>query len=268
MENNLVVFKEQEILGKYFRMFGTPDEPLFLAKDVAEWIEHKKPSEMLINVDDDEKFKIKINPVDSIAGVLQSNTEYLFLTENGLYEVLMQSRKPIAKQFKKKVKEILKSVRKYGTYMTDDVLDNIIISPEYGIKLFTALKEEKDKRIEAENKLIEQQPKVDMYDAVMDDNGLLNFIQVAGIFGECGRNNLMKTLRESNILMDGEFTRNVPYSKYLGENGFFEVVVRPRKTKEGMQNIATTLCKIKSLPLIKKILDKKKERENIIEEAN
>ena len=69
----------------------------------------------------------------------------------------------------------------------------------------------------------------------------------------------MKTLRESKILMDGEFTRNIPYSQYLGENGLFEVVVRPRKTKEGMQNIATTLCKTNALPLIKKILDKKKE---------
>jgi len=261
MENNLVVFKEQEVLGKNFRIFGTPDEPLFLAKDVAEWIEHKKPSEMLEIIDDDEKLK-------AIVSLSGQGREMWFVSENGLYEILMLSRKPIAKQFKKKVKEILKSIRKHGAYITDEVLDNIIISPEYGIKLFTALKEEKDKRIEAENKLIEQQPKVDMYDAVMDDNGLLNFIQVAGIFGECGRNNLMKTLRESNILMDGEFTRNVPYSKYLGENGFFEVVVRPRKTKEGMQNIATTLCKIKSLPLIKKVLDKKKEKENQLEEAN
>ena len=261
MENNLVVFKEQEVLGKNFRIFGTPDEPLFLAKDVAEWIEHKDVSTMLRSIDEDEKL------IQTIF-VSGQNRDMWFVSENGLYEILMLSRKPIAKQFKKKVKEILKSIRKHGTYMTDEVLDNIIISPEYGIKLFTALKEEKDKRIEAENKLIEQQPKVDMYDAVMDDNGLLNFIQVAGIFGECGRNNLMKTLRESNILMDGEFTRNVPYSKYLGENGFFEVVVRPRKTKEGMQNIATTLCKIKSLPLIKKILDKKKEKENQFEEAN
>ena len=266
MDNNLTIFKEQEVLGKNFRVFGTPEDPLFLGKDVADWIDHKKPSEMLANVDDDEKIKVKINPSDTIAGVLQSNTEYWFLTENGVYEVLMQSRKPIAKQFKKQVKEILKSIRKNGAYIDPETLEKMIMSPDFGIKLLTALKEEKDKRIEAESKLIEQQPKVDIYDAVMDDNGLLNFIQVAGLFGECGRNSLMKILRESKILMDGEFTRNVPYSQYLGENGFFEVVVRPRKTKEGVLNIATTLCKTKSLPLIKKVLDRKKEKDNLLEQ--
>ena len=261
MENNLVVFKEQEVLGKNFRIFGTPDEPLFLAKDVAEWIEHKDVSTMLRSVDEDEKL------IQTLF-VSGQNRDMWFVSENGLYEILMLSRKPIAKQFKKQVKEILKSIRKHGAYIEPETLESMISSPDFGIRLLTALKEEKDKRIEAENKLIEQQPKVDMYDAIMDDNGLLNFIQVAGVFGECGRNNLMKMLREEKILMDGEFTRNVPYSQYLGENGFFEVVVRPRKTKEGMLNIATTLCKTKSLPLIKQVLDKKKEKENQLEEAN
>ena len=261
MENNLVVFKEQEVLGKNFRIFGTPDEPLFLAKNVAEWIEHKDVSTMLRSIDEDEKL------IQTIF-VSGQNRDMWFVSENGLYEILMLSRKPIAKQFKKKVKEILKSIRKHGTYMTDDVIKKVLTEPDFIIQLATALKEEKDKRIEAENKLIELQPKVDLYDAVMDDSGLLNFIQVAGVFGECGRNNLMKTLRESNILMDGEFTRNVPYSQYLGENGFFEIVVRPRKTKEGMREIITTLCKPNALTLIKKVLDKKKEKENQFEEAN
>ena len=50
-------------------------------------------------------------------GALKTNTTYSFLTENGLYEVLMLSRKPQAKPFKKKVKEILKSIRKNGAYI-------------------------------------------------------------------------------------------------------------------------------------------------------
>ncbi|WP_418889646.1 BRO family protein [Romboutsia ilealis] len=70
-------------------------------------MEHNKPSEMIANVDEDEKLKIKINHGDNIARVLQANTEYWFLTEDGLYEVLMQSRKPIAKQFKKQVKKVV-----------------------------------------------------------------------------------------------------------------------------------------------------------------
>ncbi len=60
---------------------------MFLARDVAEWIEHNKPNEMIKNVDEDEKQKIKINHGDSNARVLQNNTEYWFFTEDGLYKL-------------------------------------------------------------------------------------------------------------------------------------------------------------------------------------
>lgn len=95
---------KQEVLGKEFKIYGTIEEPLFLAKDVAEFIEHSDVSKMMKSVDEDEKVK-------NIVRTLGGNQEMWFLTENGLYEVLMQSRKPIAKQFKKKIKEILKSLR-------------------------------------------------------------------------------------------------------------------------------------------------------------
>lgn len=80
-----------------FKMYGTFDEPLFLAKDVAEWIENSNVSQMLNVVDDDEKGLYNVY-------TLGGNQNVWFLTEDGLYEVLMQSRKPIAKQFKKQVK--------------------------------------------------------------------------------------------------------------------------------------------------------------------
>lgn len=100
----LQIINEQEVLGKHFTVYGTADEPLFVAKDVAEWIEHSKPSIMIDTVDEDEKLRETIFTSGQ-------NREVWLLTENGLYEVLMQSRKPLAKEFKKKVKEILKSIR-------------------------------------------------------------------------------------------------------------------------------------------------------------
>lgn len=74
---------------------------------------------MLRNIDEDEKVVITTNsnPPLNERTVLQANTSYSFLTENGLYEVLMLSRKPKAKEFKKKVKEILKTIRKTGGYV-------------------------------------------------------------------------------------------------------------------------------------------------------
>ncbi|TDM03156.1 hypothetical protein ERX37_03460 [Macrococcus hajekii] len=75
---------------------------MFLAKDVAEWIENSNVSQMLNVIDEDEKALYTMYRVDG------STYKQWFLTEDGLYEVLMQSRKPIAKQFKKEVKTILK----------------------------------------------------------------------------------------------------------------------------------------------------------------
>ena len=147
--NELKVLNEQEVLGKQFRVYGTADEPLFLAKDVAEWIEYSvsNVSKMLAVVDDEEK---TIRTIVTSGSNYQ--TEAWFLTEDGLYEVLMQSRKPIAKQFKKEVKEILKTIRKHGIYATDNVIDNILNNPDFGIELLTKLKEERAARVEAERK--------------------------------------------------------------------------------------------------------------------
>lgn len=143
--NELKVLNEQEVLGKHFKVYGTPEEPLFLAKDVADWIEHSNPRMMLQTVDDDEK---GVRNVYTPGGM----QEAWCLTEDGLYEVLMQSRKPIAKEFKKKVKKILKTIRKHGLYATDNVIDNILNNPDFGIELLTRLKEERAARVEAERK--------------------------------------------------------------------------------------------------------------------
>lgn len=104
----LAILDQREVLGKQFRVYGTVENPLFLAKDVAEYIEHSSITMMLKTIDEDEK--IKIRPKQCL-GLLTTNNEYWFLTEDGLYEVLMQSRKPIAKAFKKQVKGILKALR-------------------------------------------------------------------------------------------------------------------------------------------------------------
>lgn len=97
----LLKWRPQEVLGKDFQVYGSTEEPLFLAKDVAEWIDYsfkdsrktaRDVSKMLRTVDEDEK----------MVGTLFlscKTREAWFLTEHGVYEVLMQSRKPIAKQF-------------------------------------------------------------------------------------------------------------------------------------------------------------------------
>lgn len=93
-----------QLCGVSLSVYGTPAEPLFLAKEVAEAIEHQQVARMVEMVDEDEKLMCLI----STSG---QRREMWLLTEQGLYEVLMQSRKPVARQFKAGVKALLKALR-------------------------------------------------------------------------------------------------------------------------------------------------------------
>jgi prophage antirepressor-like protein len=119
MDNSISIVHSTEVLGKSFQIYGTKDAPLFLAKDVAEWIEHSDTSTMLRNVDDDEK----LTQTMFVSGQRRS---CWYLTEHGLYEVLMQSRKPIAKEFKRQVKRILTEIRQTGSYGMEQKVDALL----------------------------------------------------------------------------------------------------------------------------------------------
>lgn len=207
----LQIINEQEVLGKHFTVYGTVDEPLFVAKDVAEWIEHSKPSIMIDTVDEDEKLRETIFTSGQ-------NREVWFLTENGLYEVLMQSRKPLAKEFKKKVKEILKSIRKHGLYAIDDLLEN----PDMAIAALQKLKEERRLRLQAQeeiaqkNQIIQElQPKASYYDLVLQNKSLVAISVIAKDYGMSAKK-MNKILHELKIQFKQGNTWLL-YQKYAGK---------------------------------------------------
>ena len=151
--NSIQVLKQTELLGRQFTVYGTAENPLFLAKDVAECIDYAKRSNgsynttmMLQSVDEEEKVA---NIVDTLGG----NQQVWFLTEDGLYEVLMQSRKPIAKQFKKGVKQILHEVRTTGGYIAthqDDTPEEIMARALTIAQATLSKREERLKQLEAQ----------------------------------------------------------------------------------------------------------------------
>lgn len=113
-EQDIAEVQTLELLGTKFNMYGTKDRPLFLAVDVAEMIEYSvdKTHQMLELVDDNEKL------TDTIYRKGQKR-EVWFLTEDGLYELLMQSRKPLAKPFKLEIKKVLHQIRTGKIRITD-----------------------------------------------------------------------------------------------------------------------------------------------------
>lgn len=218
MERNLVVIDEREVLGKEFKIYGDFENPLFLAKDVAEWIDYDKTSvnKMLNNVDENEKVR---NIVPTVGG----NQEMWLLTEDGVYEVLMQSRKPIAKAFKKEVKIILKTIRQNGMYATDKLLDN----PDLAIQAFTKLKEEREKRKALEIEKEQNRPKVIFAEAVETSKSsiligdLAKLIKQNGV--DMGQKRLFTWLRENGYLIKRQGSDyNMPTQKAM-ELGLFEI---------------------------------------------
>lgn len=214
--NEIKIIKKSTFLGKEIDVYGTAEEPLFKAKDVAEWIEHTNPSKMIsdANLDESEFTTITLS-------TLTNSYSALMLTEGGLYEVLMQSRKPIAKQFKKGVKEILKSIRKTGGYLATTendtpatilaramkVADKVIAEHEQRIKQLEEHGREQDAAIERKDTQIKLQteqikkaaPKVEYYDTTLASVNYITATQVADSIGISARA-LNKKLQEIGII--------------------------------------------------------------------
>ncbi|HFU4561291.1 TPA: phage antirepressor [Streptococcus suis] len=215
----LQIINQQEVLGKNFTIYGTLEEPLFLAKDVADWIEHSNPTEMLKGIDDDEKL------TSTILRAGQTR-EVNLLTESGLYEVLMQSRKPIAKQFKKQVKQILKSIRKHGAYVTNQKAVEIMSNPnalgEFLQGITDQVKQlelqnlnlvEKNEVLEVE--LIEARKQARYLDVIIESKGAVRVTQIAADYG-MSANRFNKLLHELGVQhkVNGQW---ILYKKYMGK---------------------------------------------------
>ncbi len=211
------VIASQEIFGKKFDIYGSVEEPWFLAKDVADWIDYSKTniSKMVDIADDNEKGR-------KIVTTLGGNQELWFLTEDGMYEVLMQSRKPKAKEAKKEIKQILKDIRKHGAYMTPEKIEEVLLNPDTIINLANQLKSERAERERLEKKVAADAPKVLFANQLAKSKDLSPVGDYAktlctGGF-EIGEIRLFKWLRDNKILQNN----NLPYQRYI-ISGVFQV---------------------------------------------
>lgn len=115
----LIIIEKTNILGKILEIYGNKEKPLFLARDIADWIGHTNVSEMVRNLEEETE---KLNSTIFSSG---QNREVVFLTEFGVYEVLFTSRKQVAKQLRKGVKEFLRAWRKQEVKVVENkTIDN------------------------------------------------------------------------------------------------------------------------------------------------
>lgn len=211
MKSEIKILTKAEVLAKEFIVYGTKEEPLFLAKDVAEWIGYDLSSvnKLVQLVEEDEK-------VRSIVPTLGGNQEAWMLTEDGVYEVLMQSRKPIAKQFKKEVKKVLKSIRNNGGYIAnqeqltpEQIVANALIVAQNIIN-------NQNKQIEEMSvKMSELEKKSDYLDLILESKETVTVTQIAQDYGMSAKafNKLLASLSIQHKV-NGQW---ILYAKYLGE---------------------------------------------------
>lgn len=196
--NELKVFENPEF-GK-IRSLEINGEPWFVGKDVASVLGYEKPTDAVRKHTDDEERGI--SKMETPSGT----QEMTIINESGLYSLILSSKLPNAKKFKKWVtSEVLPSIRKYGLYAKDELLEN----PDLLIELATKYKEEKEKRkaLEAENELQRQviedyEPKVDYYQTILHSEDTLTVTQIAADYS-------ISAKRLNRILYEERIQHNV-----------------------------------------------------------
>ena len=220
--NELQIFKNEE-LGEV-RVVTIEDEPWFVGKDVAELLGYEKPRNALAtHVDEDDALKWGIT--DSLG----REQETTIINESGLYSLVLSSKLPTAKKFKRWITgEVLPSIRKHGAYMTPETLEAAILNPDTMIQLCTALKEEQDKRkvLEVANATLTvdnqiMKPKADYFDELVDRNLLTNFREAAKQLSVPPKKFVTFLLDHKYIYRDKK-GKLQPYQQYV-ESGLFNL---------------------------------------------
>ena len=256
--NELQIFKSPEF-GE-IRTVTKDGQPWFVAADVCRALEIDPTATR--RLDDDEKITLRL-----MQGESNRTSETNVVNEAGLYALVLGSRKPEAKSFKRWIThDVIPSIRKHGMYAVDDLLSN----PELAIKAFTALKEEREKnlRLQTENAkqrqiIGELKPKADYTDIILNNHGLVTITQIAKDYGMSGRQ-LNRVMADFGVQykQSGQW---LLYSKYhscgythsqtfdiVRSDGRADVVMETKWTQKGRLFVYELLKKHGILPLIEK----------------
>lgn len=269
MNNKVQIFNFE---NDQVRVIEIEGEPWFVAKDVAEILGYKKPENAVAtHVDTEDKTTTLIQGTGS-----NYKSKAVTINESGLYSLVLSSKLPAAKKFKRWVtSEVLPSIRKHGAYATPQTIESILANPDYGIKLLQALKEERSKkeqalqeaskeregRLIAEQRVNEMTPKVSYYDLVLKNKSLVTITQIAKDYGMSGKamndklHELKVQYKQGSIwLLYSEYQQNgwtQSQTKMVGHNKE-KAVMYTKWTQKGRLGLYELLKENGVLPLIER----------------
>ena len=219
----------------------------FVAKDVCDIVALGNPSEAMKRLDDDEKSTLRIS---------ESGPEVNIINESGLYSLLLRSSKPEAKKFKKWVtSDVLPSIREKGSYGVAPILPDFT-NPAIAARAWA---DECEKKMLAEAKVKELQPKAEFFDAVTGSSDAVDIGTVAKVLNMgVGRNNLFELLRNEGVLMNN----NQPFQRYV-DSGCFRLIEQKYTKPDGSTHISIkTVVYQKGINYIRNLLLKNKTVES------
>lgn len=232
--NNIETFTNAEFGS--VRTIEFNDEPYFVGKDVATILGYSNSRKAIGDHVDEEDKTDGVTIRDSIG----REQNPILVNESGLYSLILSSKLPSAKKFKRWVtSEVLPQIRKHGMYAADELLNN----PDFAIQAFTALKEAREQRKKLESKIEQDKPKVLFANAVETANtsiligDLAKLIKQNGV--DIGQKRLFEYLRQNKYLIKGGNSKNMPTQKSM-DLGLFEVKERTINNPDGSIKIVKT----------------------------
>ena len=223
--NEIKIFDNPEF-GKV-RTMEINGEPYFVGREVAMILGYKNPLDALTkHVEEEDK---GVANCDTLGGTQKMTV----INESGLYSLILSSKLPKAKEFKRWVtSEVLPSIRKHGAYAVDELLND----PEFAIKTFTALKEERERSKRLSEQIEADKPKVIFADSVSAAKSSILIGDLAKLLKQngvnIGQNRLFEWLRQKGYLIKGGSSKNMPTQK-AAEMGLFEVKVSTVNNPDG-----------------------------------
>lgn len=236
MKNNIQIFKN-ESFGE-IRVAGTSEEPLFCAKDVAIALGYSDTADAIQRHCKSGK-KVFHPHSNGIGGV-----NMVYIPEKDVYRLIMRSNLPDAEKFQDWVcEEVLPSIRKHGIYATDVTIEKLLADPDFAIQALQNLKEERQKRIEAEQKVAEASPAIAFTNAVQASNSSFLIGELAKLIAQngypIGEKRLFAWMREKGYLGKHGERYNIPNQQYI-EQGLFEIKKGVRSGSGGVLHTTIT----------------------------
>ena len=231
--NDIQLFNNPEFGNVRVKMVG--EEPWFCLTDVCEVL-GLKSFKVAQRLDSEDGILSRYTVSDSLGRQNYAN----FVNEDGLYDVILDSRKPEAKMFRKWItSEVLPSIRKKGVYMTGEAAVDFLSNPEKLAAIILEYAEEKKRRTIAEQRVEEAKPKIVLADAITSSTNSMYIGDLAKIIRQngvpVGQKRLFAWLRENKYLMPD----NRPYQNYM-EQGLFEIKVSTYESAQGKKEYMVT----------------------------